>query len=494
MNSTLMLLLHSDPFAAAPGGTEMHVLDRVAGLALPRAVIVYPYTPDCINVALIRDGNLNSRELFSFPLQTPLLRYAHTHPEAEEMLVRIAGLFAVTVVSVEHALYFPLAALRRLQREGIKYVTVHHDFYCVCPSLNLIDIRTFTRCRAHTPEPQTSVDCLRSYFEANKMEPPCLADELLAKHQRLWRNIFESAERIIFPSISARDTVISAFPTALARAEVISHGYTASENLPGRPAPGPRLRVALIGQIAHKTKGRELILELLAATRDVPLEWHFFGDVEYLNFMSRVDEIGVKRVFHGPYQRENIIPKLAGSTDVALFTSIWSETFSYTLSEALLAGVPPIVPRLGAFEERVAAGEGESGRTEGKWGWIIEPNSVAAAATILEKLAGNRTQVGSMQKRLAEFKHTTPAENAEAYRSIYAPFLDRTAQEVADNGALVAAATEYFRRRKLREAELLMQQPAYKRSILYGAYKGLKHLVPVSVRNSLYRILVGWRA
>ncbi len=479
-----MLLLHSDPFAVAPGGTEMHVLDRIASLALPRAVIVYPFTPDCINAALIRDGNLISKELFSFPLKTPLLRCAHAHPEAEELLARIAGLFGVTVVSIEHLLYFPLAALPRLQSEGMKYVTVHHDFYCVCPSLNLLDIRTFTPCRAHTTEAQISVDCLRNYFEVNKMEPPCPANELLAEHQQRWHEIFDAAERIIFPSMSARDTVLRALPTALARAEVIPHGYTAPDNLPCRPAPGRRLRVALIGQMAHNIKGRELILELLATTRNVPLEWHFFGDVEYLNFMSRVDEIGVKRVFHGPYRREDIIPKLAGSADVALFTSVCAETFSFTLSEALLAGVPPIVPRMGALEERVAAG---------KWGWIIDSNSVAAAATILQELAGNRAQVDSMQERLLQFKHTTPAENAKSYRLIYEPLLDRTAPEVPDTGALAAAATEYSRRRKLREAELLMQQPAYKRSIFYGAYKGLKHLVPVSVRNGLYRILVGWR-
>ena len=38
---------------------------------------------------------------------------------------------------------------------------------------------------------------------------------------------------------------------------------------------------------------------------------------------------------------------------IAFFPAIWPETWSYTLSEALLMGVPVIAPKLGAFGERL---------------------------------------------------------------------------------------------------------------------------------------------
>lgn len=481
MNSALMLMLHADPFADGAGGTEMQVLDRIAALALPRAVVVYPFMADCINAALITGGNVAAAQFHSFPLKTPLLRFAHSHPEAEELLLRIARVFGVSAVSVEHALYFPLNALTRLQDAGLKLITVHHDFYAVCPSLNLIDVATYSACAAHAGQPEKSPSCLSSYFASAGATPPCPAETLLAAHQRAWTAVFHRAERLVFPSESARTTTLAAYPQAAPRSTVIPHGYAAPPPLARPRSPSTLLRVALIGQVAHRIKGRELILELLAATRALPLEWHFFGDVEYLNFMSRVDEVGVRRVYHGPYRRSAILEKLRGSgVDVALFTSVCPETFSFTLSEALIAGVPPLVPRLGALAERVEAVRA---------GWIIAPNSASAAAAKLNELCADRAKVAAEQQKLAAFQHTTLAQNAAAYAALYAPLLQAEPTS-PDTSELPAAAALYVERRRLREQQLRAAQPAYKRSLFYGAYKSLKHLVPVAVRDHLYRLLV----
>jgi glycosyltransferase involved in cell wall biosynthesis len=484
MKSALMVLLHSDPFAADAGGTEMHVLDRIASLALPRAVIVYPFMPDCVNAALILDGRVAAASFYSFPLKVPLLRFAHTHQEVEELLEWLARVFGVSALSVEHALYFPLNALKRFQDAGLGVVTVHHDFYCVCPSLNLLDISTYTVCKAHAGHPEMSPRCLENYFKSAGATPPCPAETMLVAHQQLWGEILNRAERIMFPSESARTTVLATYPRVADRTAVVPHGY-ASIQAPATKSTGisgTLLRVALIGQVAHRIKGRELILELLSATRALPLEWHFFGDVEYLNFTSRVDELGVRRVYHGPYQRADIIDKLRSSgVDVSLFTSVCPETFSFTLSEALLAGVPPIVPRLGALADRV---------TSAGAGWIIDPNSASAVEAILKELCVDRSKVAAEHQRLAAYKHTTLPENAAAYATIYAPLLQKESLAAPDESALRMAADTYTKRKVLREQQLLAAQPAYKRSIFYGAYKSLKYLVPVSVRNGLYRLLV----
>ena len=58
---------------------------------------------------------------------------------------------------------------------------------------------------------------------------------------------------------------------------------------------------------------------------------------------------------HGPYDDADLpalIERL--QPDVIWFPALWPETYSYTLSACLQAGVPVIAPDIGAFPERLA--------------------------------------------------------------------------------------------------------------------------------------------
>ena len=65
----------------------------------------------------------------------------------------------------------------------------------------------------------------------------------------------------------------------------------------------------------------------------------------------------------GPYNNDTLPGLLRDNgIDVIWFPAQWPETFSYTLSAAMEAGLPVIAPDLGAFTERLA------GRA---WSWIV---------------------------------------------------------------------------------------------------------------------------
>ncbi|MBZ5559713.1 MAG: hypothetical protein LAO77_20800, partial [Acidobacteriia bacterium] len=71
-----------------------------------------------------------------------------------------------------------------------------------------------------------------------------------------------------------------------------------------------------------------------------------------LNQPQRLD--GSRFVYHGAYDARDIVQTLVrDGIDVGLHLSIWPETFSYTLSEFVEAGIPVIAGRLGAQGERV---------------------------------------------------------------------------------------------------------------------------------------------
>ena len=73
---------------------------------------------------------------------------------------------------------------------------------------------------------------------------------------------------------------------------------------------------------------------------------------------------------HGPYLDSDLPGLLAWiKPDLIWFPALWPETYSYTLSAALLAGLPVVAPDIGSFPERL------SGR---RWSWVMPWDTEAA--------------------------------------------------------------------------------------------------------------------
>ena len=73
---------------------------------------------------------------------------------------------------------------------------------------------------------------------------------------------------------------------------------------------------------------------------------------------------------HGAYDEKDLPGLLSWlKPDLVWFPALWPETYSYTLSACLVAGLPVVAPSIGAFAERL------SGRP---WSWVrawdLEPS------------------------------------------------------------------------------------------------------------------------
>src|SRR5204863_3522269 len=139
------------------------------------------------------------------------------------------------------------------------------------------------------------------------------------------------ADRIFVPSAAARDVVLGYHPVVASRIAVVPHGYeSAHAAAPRTPASDGTLRVALMGQVADPVKGAQAYLPLLDRSRDLPLEWHVFGDVEQRGFGDalRALALGPRIRLHGAYERSRIVEQLlANAIDVAILLPPWPETF-----------------------------------------------------------------------------------------------------------------------------------------------------------------------
>ena len=100
----------------------------------------------------------------------------------------------------------------------------------------------------------------------------------------------------------------------------------------------------------------------LAQNNNLPLHFHLIG-YAYKDMAQLPADVFT---IHGEFNEEEL-PQLIveSSPHLIWFPAHWPETYSYTLSSALLSGFPIVAPNIGAFPERV------SGRP---WTWICPWN------------------------------------------------------------------------------------------------------------------------
>ena len=116
-------------------------------------------------------------------------------------------------------------------------------------------------------------------------------------------------------------------------------------------ASGERLKIVVLGALS-RIKGADTLEEVatLTAIQNLDLEFHLIG-YPYRSLRALPKSL---LTVHGGYQEKDL-PQLLQSlqADAVWFPALWPETYSYTLSAALEAGLPIIAPNLGAFAERL---------------------------------------------------------------------------------------------------------------------------------------------
>ena len=150
------------------------------------------------------------------------------------------------------------------------------------------------------------------------------------------------------PSEATRDLVTSRFPDLSPRIEVVAHphcGPIRSSLTP--PDEIPLLEVAIVGHL-EPHKGENTVLDLIRADAG-PRRYHLFGTTKDSRLRAipphREQRLGRGRVVrHGSFLRRDLGGILRRSgVHVGLLPSVWPETFSYTLSDLVAAGLPVVI-------------------------------------------------------------------------------------------------------------------------------------------------------
>jgi glycosyltransferase involved in cell wall biosynthesis len=307
------------------GGIERHI--RELAVALRDKIEMITIRPlDSMSVILRIGTDLQGAGLrFFLP--------SHYHE-----LLKLCRYLKISRVHFHHLMGIH-PAIRKIANDlEVPYDITLHDYYLINANPVLAD--------RHGRFCENMAD--RDRLCAQSMSIP---DGLSAEQWRGRQNDFlESADRVFIPSEYAARVHLDYFPNLR---PIITWHPDWEKNA---PYPNPRLirldnnspmRVASIGMLS-KEKGADLFESCAkqAKHRQLPLEFHLIGYA--LRPLSRSIQV------HGMYE-ERELGRLISEIDphVIWFPAQWPETYSYTLSAALVSGKPLVVPNIGAFEERV---------------------------------------------------------------------------------------------------------------------------------------------
>lgn len=222
-----------------------------------------------------------------------------------------------------------------------------HDYYAACPRIHLLDY-TGNFCD------QAPIKRCEFCVKAKPLESPLIdiSFKELGGTVAAWRSFHQSkfshVRQVIAPCNDAAERIQRTF--SLKKVIVKPHEELIVFKPKPLPKQGEQLRVAVIGAIGPN-KGYDLLLNLVQlAEENAP---HIqFVIVGYTMDDTPFEQLNNVKIT-GKYAPDELQSLLAKhDCHVALFLSPWCETYSYTLSEALIAGITTIVPDLGALGER----------------------------------------------------------------------------------------------------------------------------------------------
>ncbi len=242
---------------------------------------------------------------------------------------------------------------------GAPFTVFLHDFYSMCPRVNLVD-DTQTFCGI--PDLVSCQECFDRLNTGSRERPTIQA--WISRFDRFLR----SALSIYVPSHSTAQFLARRFPAHkfFVEPHAVSRVELGLDLVPhvekSRPVEVHQLhKIVIIGAISV-AKGSRLLRDVAVMSEQSASPLLF----ELIGYTDRDHEFAGLKNFnlHGPYEDSELVDKILHSKpSIIWFPAVWPETFAYTLSAALeCPNIPIVAFDIGAVANRVI----DAGR-----GWLL---------------------------------------------------------------------------------------------------------------------------
>lgn len=251
---------------------------------------------------------------------------------------------------IHHLLGYTDGFVQALLDLGLPYDLMLHDYFYVCPQIHL---QTVEHQYCGEPDEAGCNRCLQQ-------RPAAHADTIA-----MWRNhhapLLHQAQNLFAPSFDTAARYLRHYPEL--PVQILPHDDSQARQVPVTPAqltPQHMLHIVVLGALGYG-KGFETLRQaaLQAYARQLPLRFTLLGYGDALLPEAPLTSLLVT----GRY-RDTALPAWLQriQPDIVWFPAQVPETYSYTLSSTLNAGLPVVVTNLGALPERVA---------DRPWSWVM---------------------------------------------------------------------------------------------------------------------------
>ena len=383
------------------GGTQLHVKDMTEVMRGTYNVFVAARNVDYLNLTAYTE---TSEYTFKFFIGKAPKYTEFRNKKFAELYGKILDTFRISFVHIHHTKDLTLELYYEAHKRDVPIISTLHDYYTICPSIKMVN------CHGELCIGDTGKQCCQ---------------ECQQKNAGLWNGIdyisiwrkehkaaLEMASEIVTPSKSASKIILSYYPELSAKLHVIPHGVRQMKcNI---KELSDQFRIAFIGGIS-KEKGSYISYQLIKnGPRDV--HWFLFGVWGY-NELSMLDKSNYTKT--GLYERDEL-PALIEKykIDLICILPIWPETYCYTLSEAIMCGVPVIATNIGALGERMC---------EMDCGWIVSPeNAYEESLAIIKRIKDRGLEYQGKKRNLQKFPVKSLEDMGLEYQSLYKYLLKKT--------------------------------------------------------------------
>lgn len=344
-------------------------------------------------IALYRSAAMD-QPLRYWDLDYPIRATALAHIQYRAILRQIISEFGIEAILISSLIGHALDALTT----GLPTVIIAHDYYPFCPAIVIQFGEVCDHC-----EPERLERCFAEN-EQNRFFRNVSAGEWLSLRRRFARLAAIDSVRFVAPSLRVAHHWQILVPELRDQSlTVIPHGLDFMPAIKPAPVAGERLRVVILGSLARQ-KGRALFEQI----------WPLIADRVDLYLIgcdgggeTIQGQPGITIIPH--YHRADLGAVLAGiQPEVGLLLSIWPETFSYTLSELWLLGIPVVATNLGSFADRIQ---------DGVNGFLCPPQAEVIAERLLA-IAADRSGLAPIREWLTGFRHRSVAEMIADYHTL----------------------------------------------------------------------------
>lgn len=377
------------------GGTSLHVYDLINGLRDKYNFHVLTPESGCYKLYSIFE---NKEETINFPMVNSYNTFSFYNEDYKKMIDKIIDAFGIELIHIHHLIGHYFDIMNVAIEKGIPYVFTAHDFYSICPSINLL-YKNENYC--YGGNENMCSECLKYKYDINNYIIPTWRNE--------WNKFLTSSKKVFFPSKTAEQLLKERYK--IVNAKVIGHGIKLKKNsnILTREISN---NIGFLG-VMTKHKGID-VLESLLKNKSINLNYYLFGTAE-------VDSLKKSRQnykYVGKYNRNNLNELLTNNKiDLICLFSICPETFSYTLEEAISCGIPVVSFNIGAISERIE---------KYGLGWTIPlTNNSKEVEKELLKILDNKKDYNTKLENIKNYKIKTIKKMCDEYNIEYSNLLKK---------------------------------------------------------------------